>query len=174
MKFSTDSDEIAYVVGLKDAQIVKRPAYLAEDHVTLDPVIHHAVDSVEKAEQCTFDIILTLPTSPLLSRTTLHAALSRFIEQADVDSLISVIDDRHLCWTKQGESFVPAYQARVNRQQLPANYKETGAFFMTRRQWLSPNSRLGKKVSVFEVPSSEAIDIDHASDWWVAEKDRRR
>ncbi|MAD60110.1 MAG: UDP-2,4-diacetamido-2,4,6-trideoxy-beta-L-altropyranose hydrolase [Myxococcales bacterium] len=172
---STDSDEISYVAGLKQVQVVKRPAYLAEDQVTLDPVIHHAVESVEQAEHCRFDIVLTLqPTSPLLTQSTLNAALTGFIAQHKVDSLISVIDDRHLCWSKQGEDFVPAYQARVNRQQLPSNYKETGAFFMTRRQWLTPTSRLGKRVSVFEVPTSEAIDIDHASDWWVAEKLLRR
>ena len=168
---STDSEEITYVSEVVGAEVIQRPEALAEDHVTLDPVIHHAVDTLEQRDQLTYDVVVTLqPTSPLLTVKTLDQALEYFIETNDVDSMISVIDDRHLCWTKDGEKFVPAYHARVNRQQLPANFKETGAFFMTRRSFVTPSSRLGHEVSVFEVPSAEAIDIDHATDWWVAEK----
>jgi len=174
---STDSDEIRYVSELAGARVMMRPEALAEDHVTLDPVIHHAIEQVEQEYGERFDVVVTVqPTSPLLSEATLSEALTRFLSDPEVDTMISVMDDRHLCWTTEGERFVPAYQARVNRQQLPANFRETGAFFITDRASVTPQSRMGSRVSVFEVPSREAVDIDSPTDWWVAEKllQRRR
>jgi len=169
---STDSDEIRYVSELAGARVVMRPDALAEDQVTLDPVIHHAVEALEAERGAPFELVVTVqPTSPLLTEETLTRALAHFEEARDeLDTLISVMDDRHLCWTTREGRFVPAYQARVNRQQLPANFRETGAFFITKREAVSPSSRMGERVSVFEVPSHEAIDIDNPTDWWVAEK----
>lgn len=169
---STDSEEIRDFAELAGAEVLMRPAHLAEDHITLDPVIHHAVCAIEERIGSTFDLVLTLqPTSPLLTVKTLSAAINRFLTDDDqIESMLSVTDDRHLCWTHDGTRYLPAYQARVNRQQLPPNYRETGAFFISRRACVTPQSRLGERVSVFEVPAREAIDIDHPTDWWVAEK----
>lgn len=169
---STDSDEIRYVSELAGARVVMRPDALAEDHVTLDPVIHHAVETLEAERGAPFEVVVTVQaTSPLLTEETLTRALAHFEASRDeLDTLISVMDDRHLCWTTRAGRFVPAYEARVNRQQLPANFRETGAFFITKREAVSPSSRMGERVSVFEVPSHEAIDIDNPTDWWVAEK----
>lgn len=175
---STDSEEIRYVSELAGARVIMRPAELAQDHVTLDPVIHHAVTLLEAERKDPFNIVVTVQaTSPLLTEKTLTQALTHFEQsQTTLDTMISVMDDRHLCWTVKENRFVPTYQARVNRQQLPPNFRETGAFFITKREAVTVHSRMGERVSVFEVPSHEAIDIDHPTDWWVAEKllSRRR
>lgn len=46
---------------------------------------------------------------------------------------------------------------------------ETGAFFITRRQFVTEKSRLGNVITVYEVPEREATDIDSVEDWIVSE-----
>ena len=77
---------------------------------------------VERERAVRFDVVLTAqPTSPLLSPLTLKVALERFLNERDaVDSVLSVMDDRHLRWTQRDGRFVPDYVARVNRSSSPA------------------------------------------------------
>lgn len=166
---STDSEEIADVSFGYGAKIIKRDFSLAGDMVTLDPVIYDAVLKAEKQNGCTYDIIVTMqPTSPLTSVATLDGAIKKFINDK-LDTLISVVNKPHLSWREENEKIIPAYKERLNRQQLPKNYLETGAFVITSRVSITPQTRIGKNISVFEVPETEAIDIDDSNDWIVTE-----
>jgi len=167
---STDDDEIAHVAEVSGCACVMRPAHLAADDVPLDPVVHHAVAAVEERDGVRFETVITLqPTSPLLSRETLERALARFADGA-MDTLISVVDDRHLAWTRADGGYVPMYAKRVNRQYLPADFRETGGFVIARRGHVTDTSRFGPKIDLFEVSQKEAVDIDGYMDWWLAEK----
>lgn len=168
---SSDSVEILGFAKQFDGVIaLDRNSELALDAVTLDPVVYDAVMRVEDSCGCSFDIVVTLqPTSPLLSAVTLSKALHKF-SNVECDSMISVVNDPHLSWKKvDNGQILPAYAERLNRQQLPPNYLETGAFFISQRKVVTPNSRLGDLVSVYEVPNDEAVDIDTWQDWVLCE-----
>lgn len=171
---STDDDEIATIAELYGAEIIRRPDELANDSATLDPVIYHALKTMEERKICQYDAVVTLqPTSPLLTVATLDSALEKF-ECSDFDCIISAINAPHLSWGKINGEFVPNYKERLNRQQLPANYLETGAFFISRRNIVTEKSRIGGKISVYEIPKNEAVDIDNISDWIVCESSLKR
>jgi CMP-N-acetylneuraminic acid synthetase/spore coat polysaccharide biosynthesis predicted glycosyltransferase SpsG len=164
---STDDDEIAHVAQEAGAQVHRRPESLGGDRVTLDPVIHDVV--ANRPEE--FDLVATLqPTSPLLKPETLRRAMERMIEDPSIETLVSVVNDPRLSWIEKEGTVVPNYTERLNRQQLPPLYRETGSVFISRRSCVTPASRFGRKVEVFELPREEAIDIDSKEDWWVAEK----
>ncbi|MEF2846234.1 MAG: acylneuraminate cytidylyltransferase [Eggerthellaceae bacterium] len=168
---STDSKEIASFAKQFDGVIaLDRDSKLAQDAVTLDPVIYDAVVRVEAKLGRKYDTVVTLQaTSPLLRAETLTKGI-RYFKESGKDSVISVTNAPHLSWTKSDSGeVVPAYKARLNRQQLPPNYLETGAFFVSQRSVVFPDSRLGTTVGVFEVPSDEAIDIDSWQDWVLCE-----
>lgn len=168
---STDSEEIiSYVSQFKKIHIVKRDSELAKDATTLDPVVFDAVIQVENKLACKFDVVVTMqPTSPLLKTVTLTRALDAF-KKSDRDSFISVVNDPHLSWTNNNDGIVvPEYKERLNRQQLPPRYMETGAFLISRREVLTPSSRLGSMVGVFETSKEESTDIDTREDWIVCE-----
>lgn len=168
---SSDSVEILGFAKQFDGVIaLDRNSELALDAVTLDPVVYDAVMRVENDRGCSFDTVITLqPTSPLLSATTLSRALQKFFNDG-CDSMISVVNDPHLSWKKGDNGIIlPAYTERLNRQQLPPNYLETGAFFISQRKVVTPSSRLGNLVSVYEVPNDEAVDIDTWKDWVLCE-----
>ncbi|MBU5418771.1 UDP-2,4-diacetamido-2,4,6-trideoxy-beta-L-altropyranose hydrolase [Acetanaerobacterium sp. MSJ-12] len=166
---SSDDEEILGIAATYGAEALQRPAYLAEDSVTLDPVICDAVLQMEKMRNQHYDIVITLqPTSPVLRAQTLEKALQAFIEDA-ADTYISAVNKPHLSWSKSDKGYYPLYKERLNRQQLPPNYLEAGAFFITRREFITENSRMGSQISVYEIPEQEAVDIDTANDWIVCE-----
>lgn len=165
----TDDEEIAEVARMYGAEIIKRPKRLAGDDITLDPVIFHAVEEYEKNVKVRYDIIVTLQTtSPTLKPETLEKAIAKFIE-TKTDTMISVYNDPHLFWTKENDVIKPQYEKRINRQFLPEHYKETGGFLISKREYITENSRIGKVVHVYELPETEAIDIDKDTDWVLCE-----
>lgn len=166
---STDDNEIAYVAKKFGADIVMRPSHLATDEIPLDPVIHDVVVTSESSGGV-FDIIVTIqPTSPLLTSETLDKVIEKLIVE-DLDTVLTAVDDRHLAWTKDNEQYIPKYSERKNRQYLPLEYRETGAVLASKRNVVTHNSRIGNRVSLYEVNKYEGVDIDSPTDWWVAEK----
>lgn len=172
---STDDQEITNVSNQFGAEVIRRSKKLASDEVTLDPVIFDAVQQMENKTGKTYDYVITLqPTSPLLSAETLDSAIQKMLNDETIDTLISAVNDPHLSWTTKEVNGVatvlPNYEARLNRQYLPKNFVETGAFVITKRHFVKPDTRFGNNISIYEVPANESTDIDTKQDWWVAEK----
>ena len=156
----TDDTEIAEIAYLYGAEVIMRPEELSGDNITLDPVVYHALMETERSKNCQYDIVITMqPTSPTLKVDSLRKAVRQFIETG-TDTMISVYNEPHLSWAREEGFLVPQYKKRVNRQWLPEHYKETGGFLITKRECMSGNGRIGKKISVFELPETEAIDMD--------------
>ena len=166
---SSDDEEIKYVASRYGAGILDRPDSLAGDSVTLDPVIFHAVNKMEEIKGYKYDLVITMqPTSPKLSSDTLNKAID-YLLQNNFDTVISGVNDPRLSWRIEDGKCVPNYAERLNRQYLPKDLKETGAFVITKREFVKEKGRFGANVSLYEVPESESGDIDTVQDWCVAE-----
>ncbi len=160
---STDSVEVATIAGKMGVAVKMRNPKLAGDDVTLDAVVHDAAGDYD------VDYVVTLqPTSPTLSVETLDAAIAYCMENR-LDTVISAINAPHLAWKEDNGRKVPAYEKRLNRQYLPPYYVETGAFVISRKDAVKENTRIGKKVDIYEVSEREAIDIDTFLDFKSAE-----
>lgn len=171
---SSDDDEILTIGKKYGAYPLRRSDKLAQDAVTLDPVIYDAVVKMEEINDIKYDVVITLqPTSPLLTSDTLNKAINSFFT-SEYDTFISATNQPHLSWSKNENGFFPLYKKRLNRQQLEPNYLEAGAFFISRREFVTENSRIGEKVSVYEIPVQEAVDIDTINDWLVCESILKR
>lgn len=160
---TTDSPEVRVIAGQMGARVVWRDPALCADDVTLDAVVYDAAFGNASAEE--WDYIVTMqPTSPTLRVSTLDAAISR-AEEGGFDTLISVVNDPRLSWGTGADGTVrPNYRERLNRQWLPADYAETGAFMVTRGTCVTPETRLGSRVGIFEVSAEEGIDVDSFDD----------
>lgn len=157
---TTDSEEVRIIAQQMGAKVRWRDAALCADDVTLDAVIYDAIP-----QDVAWDLIVTMqPTSPTLSVATLDAAISQALDEG-YDTLISVVNDPRLSWG-EGENggVVPHYEKRLNRQWLPADYAETGAFLISRPSIVTPVTRIGGKVGVYAVPDEEGIDVDTFDD----------
>lgn len=166
---TTDDDEIANIAKTYGADVIMRDNHLAEDHITLDPVIYDATAKMKIQKNKSYDIIITLqPTSPILKVTTLDNAIEKMIDN-QYDTIISAVNRPHLSWREKDNKIVPMYEKRLNRQLLPKNYVETGAFLITKREVMTETTRIGEKISIYEVPEEESIDIDSKEDWMLCE-----
>ena len=155
---STDSQEVKVIAEQMGAKVKWRNAALCGDAVTLDAVIADAVP-----EGC-WDYIVTMqPTSPTLCVSTLDAAIKYTIDN-ELDTVISAINKPHLSWGLKDGKKVPNYVERLNRQYLPACYMETGAFVVSRASIVTPQTRIGEKIDIYEVPEAEAQDVDNFED----------
>ncbi len=172
---STDDEELGGIVEKRGVEVIARPAELATDSVTLDPVIDHALRYMEQKKGVTYDVVITMQaTSPTLKMTTIRDAI-KYFEAHDFDTVLSATNKPHLSWGVNAEGeYVKNYEKRLNSQELPPNYLETGGFLITRRECVSPEGRIGKKVSIFDIPEDEAVDIDTYSDWVLCENILRR
>lgn len=156
---STDSEEVKIIANQMGVQCKWREEYLCKDNITLDAVIYDAIPSNEN-----WDYIITMqPTSPTLKSDTLDEAIE-YALQNDLDTLISAINAPHLCWHDENGIKVPSYDKRLNRQYLPANYIETGAFLISKTNVVTAKKRIGKKVDVYEISETEAVDVDNFLD----------
>lgn len=168
---TTDDSEIALLSEKFGASVIRRSEELSGDEIPLDPVVYDAVVKKEKLALDEYDIVITFqPTSPLLKTSTLDKAIEKF-EDFAVDSVLSVVDDRHLSWgyDENNQRYFPNYVERKNRQFLPKDFRETGAILATRRQFVNETSRLGANLDLIEVSREESVDIDNYEDWWIAE-----
>lgn len=166
---TTDDDEIASIAEFYGAKIIRRSNDLSGDAVTLDPVIYDATIKMEEKLNKKYDIVVTLQaTSPLLKSETLNQAIEEFCK-SNSDTYISATNKPHLSWGKNNFGYYPLYEKRLNRQQLPANYLETGAFLITKRDFVKIDSRMGSKINIYEIPEEQSTDIDNVSDWIVCE-----
>ena len=156
---STDSDAVRIIAEQMGAKVKWRDADLCGDAVTLDAVIADAIP-----EETEWDYIVTMqPTSPTLRVGTLDAAIKYTIDN-EFDTVISAINAPHLSWGEKEGKKVPNYTERLNRQYLPPCYMETGAFVVSVASVVTPLTRIGEKVDVFEVPEDEAQDVDNFED----------
>ncbi len=156
---STDSPEVRIIAAQMGVACHWRDGRLCGDDITLDAVIADAIP-----RQTAWDYIITMqPTSPTLTVATLDAAISYAIDY-QLDTLISAINAPHLSWVVKDGKKVPAYEKRLNRQYLPPYYMETGAFVISKAAIVTPKTRIGQNVDVFEIPEQEAQDIDTFAD----------
>ncbi|MCR5790000.1 MAG: UDP-2,4-diacetamido-2,4,6-trideoxy-beta-L-altropyranose hydrolase [Lachnospiraceae bacterium] len=171
---STDDEELGSIVRKRGIEVIDRPAALAGDKVTLDPVIDHALRFMEAEKNTRYDIVITMQaTSPTLKAETVCLALAYFTEN-HFDTVISAMNKPHLSWGERDGRIVKNYEKRLNSQELPANYIETGGFLITKRSCVSETGRIGENVSIFEIPEDQAVDIDTYSDWVLCENILRR
>ena len=156
---TTDSNPVRIIGEQMGAKTKWRDENLCKDDVTLDAVVYDAIPKNEK-----WDYIITMqPTSPTLSVETLDRAIEYTINN-NLDTVISSINAPHLSWREENGKKVPNYKERLNRQYLPANYLETGAFVISKAEVITEKTRIGKKVDVFEVPEQESQDVDNFND----------
>ena len=155
---TTDSPEVRIIATQMGVNVRWRKQELCGDAVTLDAVIADAIPDGD------WDYIITLqPTSPTLKVVTLDKAIKFAIDQ-NLDTLISAINSPHLSWGVKDGKKVPNYEKRLNRQYLPPCYKETGAFVISKACVVTPNTRIGPNIDVFEVSEDESLDVDTFSD----------
>lgn len=177
---STDDDEIAQVGARYGLEVpFRRPAALAEDFVTNDKVLIHALDWMAARGETEAEIVVLLqPTAP-------------FTTPGDIDACLDILarTSANLCFTAAPVTEQPHWMFaaredgevelllngdlsgdRQHTQKLPRYLHPSGAVWAVRSRALRETGRIyAAPMRAVEVPLERAVDIDTELDLMVAE-----
>lgn len=167
---STDSGRIADVVLRLGGRVpFPRPAELATDDTPSVLALRHAVETYERTEGRTVEIVVLLePTCPLRQATDIDAAIELLLQFPEADSVISGYEGTHvhpmIMYVRSGpyaEPLTAAGASAVRRQDLAPVYVRNGAVYVTRRDLLLKQGRIyGDRPLLYVMPRERSTNID--------------
>lgn len=174
---STDGAEIAAAARAAGAEIVDRPAPLADDLATVDSAVRHAVDAVGDDAAIVVILYGNIPVRPagLVDR-----AVDAMLETgADSVQSYAPVGKHHPYWTCRldGAGRVSQWEANTihRRQDLPPAFIPDGGVIAVTRTSLfrvepgRPHAFLGDDRRGIENEAGAVVDVDDEIDLLVAE-----
>lgn len=146
--------------------LLERPEHLRGGMVPMNDVLLNVVQQIDA------DLYLqTHSTNPLLSASTISAAVQRFLDdRSRHDSLFGVTRLQTRLWTADGKPMNHDPAVLLRTQDLPPVYEENSCLYLFSRTSLELHgSRIGEHPLLYEISREEAWDIDDETDWTVVE-----
>lgn len=143
-----------------------------DEETTFEAHILEAMLQREKAAFDEYDVVMVVkPNAPLITVGSINGIIEKF-ENHEIDSVISVKEDKHLRWglDQENNRYFPIYSQRMEEANLPPQYIETGSIIATRRHFVTEESILGLNIDLIELSDEESIIVDNFEDLWIAEK----
>lgn len=172
---STEDQEIAAISYKYGAEIIKRPAILAQDDSpTIDAVLH-VLEALKIQNEEQNVVVLLQPTSPLRNSEDIDSAIDLFLKN-ECDSIISVCEsehppywaykiDDHYLKPIMGNDFL-----KKRRQELPKSYMPNGAIYISTVGVLNKYKSFNSSRRLpYLMPAIRSVDIDNELDFIVAE-----
>ena len=174
---SSDDNSILKVASQEGVNCIVRPANLAEDSSSMESVIAHSIEQIDKQGIKFEYLVLLQPTSPLRDSIDIDEACKKFI-QLKADSLISVTNEessvlKTLVTDNNGflrAAFDDKFPS-MNRQELPLAYKPNGAIYIIdKKLFLDNQTFFQKNTAMYEMNADKSIDVDSIEDINIIEK----
>lgn len=173
---STDDDEIANVAREYGAEVpFKRPAELSDDNTGTIPVIHNAIDQLEKLGQEYDKVCCIYATAPFITSSDLLKGLE-LLEKEDCAYTFSVASFSspiqrafYINKSNRVEMFYPEY-FHTRSQDLKEAYHDAGQYYWGRvAAWKKEISFFTTESMPVVIPRYRVQDIDSQEDWVQAE-----
>lgn len=163
---TTDDPTIAALCRLHGYEVLGRPPELTTPEATVQETAAWVVVELDWAGP----VGVFQPTSPTLTAATIADAVHRFLTTPEWDSLASVVADHSLLHDGTG---APLFTSYTNRQTTPPLWRRTGGIQLARQVParggpLAGAPLVGGTHHLYELPPSEAIDIDTIEDLHAA------
>ena len=177
---TSDDVSVQKIASDLGAEVVVRPAGLAQDNSPIESAILHALAELNLDPTSTDVLTVIQPTSPLRDKQLLATSISNFIKNGSQGSLFGVVEVEHhpaKMLVVNGEFVVPFTKVEdlsAPRQQLDRVVRQSGSIYITNlQQFLSIGTLFINPVGWVAVSSAEAIDIDTAQDLALAQETAR-
>jgi N-acylneuraminate cytidylyltransferase len=155
---SSDCDEILSYAQSQGARALKRPDELCIDTASSELALLHFAKNVE------FDIMIFVQaTSPMISTEIIDNAFSYYLNNSNLDSLVSGYADSGFWWNDKTPLFDPLN--RPTRQAQGNLYKESGMFYILSRDLLlSSKCRYSGTAEIYPVDRILSLEVDSMED----------
>ena len=177
---TSDDVSVQKIASDLGAEVVVRPAELAQDNSPIESAILHALAALNLDPTSTDVLTVIQPTSPLRDKQLLATSISNFIKNGSQGSVFGVVEVEHhpaKMLVVNGEFVVPFTKVEdlsAPRQQLQRVVRQSGSIYITNlQQFLSLGTLFINPVGWVAVSGAEAIDIDSAQDLALAQETAR-
>lgn len=165
---STDDSEIADIAQKSGAQVIMRPAELADDGASSESALLHVLDERIRGGERDPDLVVFLQcTSPIRGMDDIDRAIETF-EREGADSLFSGSDNKRHIWSQDDDAWKPLnydYRARRREQDMPKQYNEDGSIYVVHPSVLRRDrNRLGGRIAVYPMGPWREFQLDTADD----------
>lgn len=164
----TDSPELINALHLQysKVRIIQRPEYLRGANVTMNKLIAYDL-SVSEGEY----FLQTHCTNPLLTKDTIISAITAYFNGLEkFDSLFSVDRIQKRAYHSDGNTINHSNERLEQTQDLnPICIENSNLFLFSRTSFMSTESRIGNRPSLFPMNPTEGIDIDYEYEFKIAE-----
>ena len=173
------SDDVAVqkIAREMGAEVVVRPAELAQDNSLIELAVLHAITSLNIELTPKDALTVIQPTSPLRDSQLLARSLSTFIASGSHGSVFGVVDTEHhpaKMLKVDGDFVVPFTKVEdlsTSRQSLDRIVRQSGSLYITNlQQFVNQKSLFIQPVRWVMVGDAEATDIDAIQDLERARK----
>jgi CMP-N-acetylneuraminic acid synthetase len=165
---NTDARDILEENGLKENEriiIRDRKPELCGDFTSMNLILEDDIQAVPA------DLyLMTHTTNPLLSTQTIEAAIKKYDETENADSLFTVNKFQTRFYREDMTPVNHDPNNLIRTQDLEPWYEENSCLYIfTAESFATTKARIGKKPVMMVTPMLESIDIDEPDDWVMAE-----
>ncbi|OGD60454.1 hypothetical protein A3I57_01165 [Candidatus Beckwithbacteria bacterium RIFCSPLOWO2_02_FULL_47_23] len=169
---STDSDKYAQLAKFYGAEIINRPAELAQDDTPMIKVLQHTL----KANSADL-IVLLDPTSPFRLVQDIDACLEK-IKEPETDSVVTVTESEHNPYFIMGTigskdywqyPLIKQEQPVTRRQEAPQVYQLNAGVYAIKKEIIATGKIFTPKTKTVVMPPERSVHIDTEMDFKFAE-----
>jgi len=169
---TTDHPDLAAAAVAAGAEVVERPAELAEDTTSSEAALLHALGVLGQRGELTPVTVFAQATSPFLDVQALDDAIAAVADDR-ADAMFAAVLDHGFLWTdksKGARGLGHDHRERPRRQDRARQYRETGSFYVFDTDgFLEARHRFFGRIAPAITRSFAALDIDEPEDLLVAE-----
>lgn len=173
---TTEDDRLKSIAREWGAEVIDRPAALAQDGSTSADVVRHALETLRSAGGMPEAFVLLQPTSPL--RTASHVtACVGLLESTGAASVLTVCESEHSPYKDfrlEDGRLQPLFDASrldAPRQSLPKTYRQNGAVYALRSaDFLEAGRFYLPPAAAHLMSAEESVDVDVELDLLLAEQ----
>lgn len=158
---TTNCKKIKKICSDEKISYLDRPKNISGDYSTMDEVIFHAFNKINKEYKY---IILLQPTSPLRKRGLIHKALKILENKKQFDSLIHLANDLSFTGKIIDNQWIPSYNAGIRSQDIKKKFVSTGNLFIYRSHLYKERLTLPRKTYGLVSNNQKWLDIDNKED----------
>jgi len=164
---STEDLEIARIATEYGAEVIDRPIQLAQDHITVDDVVTHALEARPE-----IDVLCCIYATAILLRPETIVAAQALLESGQgCDHVMGVSEYEHppvQALIADAGGFLgymwPEWRG-VQSQQQPKLVVSDGTFYWTKAEaFRREKTFYGKRLKGFTVPNDQVSDVDTKED----------
>lgn len=158
---TSDCKKIKKICSDEKIFYLERPKNISDDYSTMNEVIFHAFNKINKEYKY---IILLQPTSPLRKRGLIHKALKILENKKQFDSLIHLANDRSFTGKIVNNQWIPSYSTGIRSQDIKEKFVSTGNLFIYRSHLYKKRLTSPRKTYGLVSNNQKWLDIDNKED----------